>query len=271
MRIAVPALVAVVIGVAAVAGSRTGQAPQPRSTGVADGRHPVLVELFTSEGCSSCPPADRLLADLLADQPIDGAEVVALSEHVDYWNRLGWRDPFSAGQFSDRQRAYAFGAFGTSQIYTPQAVIAGRYETIGSDRSKVFEAIRLAASEAQTVALTVSPVWQNGGLVATVQVATREPLRADADLIVAVAEDGLSSAVSAGENAGRRLAHAAVTRSLQSAASIARGRTESSVRVSVPLDNAWAKERLRLVCFVQERSARRILAVATHAVPPAVS
>ena len=266
MRIAIPALVAAV-SVAAYAGSRPREAPAGQSSAGDHRRTPVLVELFTSEGCSSCPPADRLLAELLSQQPVEGAEIVALGEHVDYWNRLGWRDPFSAHQFSDRQNAYASGVFATSQIYTPQTVVDGKYETIGSDRPKLLEAIRRAATDAHPLALTIAPAWQGGKLVATMRATMPRPLRGDANVLLAVTEDGLSSAVSAGENAGYRLTHAAVARSVQRAGSIARGRSDASLQSTEPLDAAWARDRLRVVCFVQERSAPRILAVAASTVP----
>ena len=115
---------AVIVLAGSVLAARAGMANQP---GAATARVPVLAELFTSEGCSSCPPADDLLRQLLREQPVDGVEVIALSEHVDYWNRLGWRDPFSSEQFTQRQSDYAR-AMGTAQIYTPQLVINGTIE-----------------------------------------------------------------------------------------------------------------------------------------------
>src|SRR5207244_6474025 len=93
---------------------------------------PILVELFTSEGCSSCPPADAVLARLHEKQPVPGVEIVALSEHVDYWNYIGWRDPFSDEQFSDRQSRYAK-AVGRGRVYTPQVIVDGRLDVLGSD------------------------------------------------------------------------------------------------------------------------------------------
>src|SRR5215217_4107392 len=105
----------------------------------------VLVELFTSEGCSSCPPADDVLSELVRQQPIANINVIGLGEHVDYWDRLGWRDPFSAAGFSARQSEYVARAFRTGSIYTPQVVVDGRFQAIGSERDEVRRAISQAA------------------------------------------------------------------------------------------------------------------------------
>ena len=113
---------------------------------------PVLVELFTSEGCSSCPPADALLAKLDAAQPVAGARVIVLSEHVTYWNSLGWRDPFSSDAMTERQHQYA-DRFGLSDVYTPQAVVDGAAELVGSDGRAMLQAITKAAATAKVEVL----------------------------------------------------------------------------------------------------------------------
>src|SRR2546422_6006607 len=109
-------------------------------------RNVVVVELFTSEGCSSCPPADDVLSQLAHRQPVPGVEVLALGEHVDYWDRLGWRDLFSSPAFSARQSTYDARVFHANQVYTPQLVIDGRLERVGSNAPAVQRAIQQAAT-----------------------------------------------------------------------------------------------------------------------------
>ncbi len=219
------------------ASAQTAAKPQPA-------RIPVLLELFTSEGCSSCPPADALVLRLLAEQPIDGVEVVALSEHVDYWNRLGWRDPFSDGLFSARQEAYAPLAAG--RIYTPQVVIDGSFAVPGNDPQSVRGALKAAAGLPRgKVALQVR---REDAKSMTVSVRA-EGLLQGGTLFVALLEDGLSVRVTAGENEGRTLPHAAVVRTLRPLGESKAGSAQGEARLA--LEPGWSAERLRVVAFVQ--------------------
>src|SRR5260370_705769 len=123
-------------------------------------RAPVLVELFTSDGCSSCPPADALLEGLDRSQPVNGTELIVLSEHVDYWNDIGWKDPFSSHDYSETQSAYA-GHFGLGSIYTPQMVVDGHIELVGSDERNSIQAVE-SATNAAKAQLSLSAIRFDG-------------------------------------------------------------------------------------------------------------
>jgi len=228
-------------------------------------RTPVLVELFTSEGCSSCPPADELLTRLDQTQPVDGAEIITLSEHVDYWNRLGWTDPYSSSGFSARQTEYA-NAFGIDGAYTPQMVVDGRAQLVGSDSSSARNAIARAAREAKA-AVTVKLASEdapNGSIVVDVR-AERPPGVSDgdsADVLLAIAESGLRSTVSRGENAGRRLSHTAVVRKLVSLGSVDSGAPFVAQPV-VQVDKSWKRNNLKAVVFLQDRTTRLVFGAAS--------
>jgi hypothetical protein len=153
---------------------------------------PVLVELFTSEGCASCPAADALLQSLVDTQPIEGAQVIALGHHVDYWDQLGWRDRFSSGAATNRQQRYSQ-VFNIDSVYTPEMVVDGREELVGSDARVARRAIGNAAAAAHAaVTLTVEPA--DGNRVATAVTVSELPKvsRGDhADVVVVVVESRL--------------------------------------------------------------------------------
>lgn len=217
---------------------------------------PVVVELFTSEGCSSCPAADEALRTLESAQSVPGAQVLVLGEHVDYWNRLGWRDPFSAAAFSERQRQYANALRASS--YTPQAVVAGRYELVGSSTRELAQRIAEAARAPQATVALARPA---AGPLA-VQVSSLPAGTTTADVLLALTETGLATQVGRGENAGRLLRHAAVVRELRPLGTVGAAGTFTGTTPLTPSPN-WKTANLRAVVLVQERSTRRILGAAS--------
>ena len=229
----------------AAKGANGGTSPETRT--------PVLVELFTSEGCSSCPPADELLANLAKSQPVAGALVIPLSEHVDYWNHLGWSDPYSSKLFSERQGAYA-AAFRNSGVYTPQAVVDGGVELVGSDQSKMQSAIASAALDPK---LHVVVTRAGSSLRVRVEPSPSGPKGQGAQVLLAIVESGLQSQVSRGENSGRRLSHTAVVRKLEVVGLLQDGVFEKEI--AVKLDPSWKAENLSAVAFVQERPTGKVL------------
>jgi hypothetical protein len=227
-----------------------------------DARTPVLVELFTSEGCSSCPPADALLATLASSQPVAGALVIPLSEHVDYWNHLGWADPDSSKRFSERQNAYA-AFFRNAGVYTPQAVVDGRAELVGSDRSALQRAIATAAREAK-LQVGVARGGTTSSLRVRVDPSTSVPEARGAQVLLAIVEGGLESSVSRGENSGKRLSHTAVVRRLEVIGLVPdAGAFEKEIPVT--LDPTWKPGNLSAVAFVQERPSGKVLGAARGA------
>jgi hypothetical protein len=227
---------------------------------------PVIVELFTSEGCSSCPPSDALLARLEKTQPIKGVEVIALAQHVDYWNYLGWKDPFSRAEFSARQGEYAR-AFGRDGVYTPQMIIDGHTEFPGGNHEMANRTIAEAAkSPKSSVQLTLLKQNQEEaeavGMRLRVKV-ERLPALSNgetADVLLAVTESDLTTAVARGENSGRRLSHTGVVRSLRVIGSVDRQNQGPFIaEPAFEVRKEMRRENLRVVVFVQERASRRVL------------
>jgi len=219
-------------------------------------RVPVLVELFTSEGCSSCPPADRLLADLVEQQPVEGALVIGLSEHVDYWDRHGWKDPFSYAIFTRRQEAYA-ARFGADRIYTPQMVVGGNAEFVGSDRREALRQIKKAAA-ASRVPVTLE--WTTPDR-RTMRLLVKAGAAVNSDVWLALVEDRLSSVVTRGENQGRTLNHAAIARRLTKLGETAQDGSFSAVP-TVEIEDGWRPLALTAVVFLQSRRSGHVLGAA---------
>jgi hypothetical protein len=222
--------------------------PSPRQE---QGQVPVLVELFTSEGCSSCPPADAVLTKLEKTQPVAGAFIVPVGLHVDYWDRLGWSDPFASPAWSARQRAYAPLGEGT---YTPEAVVDGQVGMVGSRQGAVEKAVADAAKRPHAP-ITVDVVNKGAALEIRVTVGALPPgSAADAETLVAVTRSAAAVDVPRGENAGNRLAHTAIARDLR-----VLGPAHGTVSTTVT-----GGPDLRVVAFVQERASRRVLGTATR-------
>lgn len=242
--------------------STASQPTQPIETA---GRQPVLVELFTSEGCSSCPPADALLAGLDRVQPIASAEVIVLEEHVDYWDQQGWKDPFSSPDWTYRQNDYT-GSLHSGTSYTPEMVVDGTQGFTGSRGPTAKDAIEKAAllKKGKVVISEASPV--QGRSVAFKIDVEKLPNASTKDtpqVLLGITETGLHSTVKGGENAGHELQHAAVLRELKVVGAVGKsGQDGFSAEQTVKLDSSWNVANLRVVVFVQEKKSRRVLGVA---------
>lgn len=229
-------------------------------------RKPVIVELFTSEGCSTCPPADELLQKLEAQQPVGGAEVVPLEVHVDYWNHDGWNDPYSSSEWTERQTVYR-SIFNQTE-YTPQMIVDGQSQFVGSNGRQALAEIEKAAQRVQTdVAVNSEKSDTHGSQRFTVSVGKLAGNTAGdiAEVWVAVTEDGLQSTVNRGENAGHVLHHTATLRSLHKIGTADVSAPSASFRGDsrVKFESRWKPENLHVVVFVQEKKSRKILGAAS--------
>ena len=185
----------------------------------------VILELFTSQGCSSCPPADQILGKLAASGELGDRKIVPLSFHVDYWNDLGWADPYSQPAWTQRQHQYA-AALGDTRVYTPELVVGGAAGMVGSNYVSITSAIAKASHPAL---LATKAAWSKDAVEITVSAP------ANADVLVAVFENARSNKVPKGENSGETLAHRNVVRRLERVA--AAGKTGT---VKVTLDGKWS-------------------------------
>jgi hypothetical protein len=231
------------------------------STDTATNKQPVIVELFTSEGCSSCPPADSLLKKLSEDQPFDGIEIIALEEHVDYWNHDGWFDPFSSVEFTSRQEDYAK-VLTKSDVYTPQMIVDGRAQFVGNHTHDARDQIRWAAAHPKARLLLTaisSAKAHTHSFEMRLDPASTAPTDSRLDFYVAVTEKGLSSNVKAGENSGETLQHAPVVRQLKKLHPVALPLT-GPVNFSVDLRDNWLVPNLTIVVFLADPRSHEILA-----------
>ncbi|HEY6384297.1 MAG TPA: DUF1223 domain-containing protein [Candidatus Acidoferrum sp.] len=227
----------------------------------------VLVELFTSEGCSSCPPADALLEKLDALQPIPGTQLVVLSEHVDYWNHDGWTDPFSSASFTDRQSAYVR-ALGLKTPFTPQFLVDGTDELKTHDTEQIVELLRKAGAVTK-LPMRLASVAVEPGNPAIVRGRVESDVNAEkrrADVYLAIALDHAESQVSRGENNGRHLVHVAVVTEFTRVGKLETGKGfGQDFRVKLKLPRP-APMNLRIVAFAQESGPGKVLGVVMKSV-----
>jgi hypothetical protein len=218
---------------------------------------PVLVELFTSEGCSDCPPADDLLNAMASGQAMN-FNVIPLAFHVTYWDQDGWRDRFSDARYTERQQEYQ-GDFHTPSIYTPQTVVDGEYQTVGNNAGRVFGLIRKAAAEPQPATVSVTA---NGD---SVTIDAHDTRSGSPRVWLAITEDDLTTDVKAGENKSRTLHHSAVVRHIENIGKLKDG--AFSRTVPLKLKNDWNRDKLHVVAFVQEGNGH-VLGAGTSRLAP---
>ena len=223
-------------------------------------RRAVVVELFTSEGCSSCPPADELLGRLRQELSAKNVQVIPLGFHVDYWNSLGWKDRFSSAEFTQRQEQYTR-ALKVDGPYTPEMVVDGDVEFVGNDAGQAQRTIRQQASQLETAQVKIAPA---GADQLTIQVkGPTAPSNGNALVMLAITEDNLSTQVGSGENGGRTLHHAAVVRELREVGTLNNGAIEATVPLK--LEKEWKRNDLRAVVFVQNGPSGKIEGAASVA------
>lgn len=217
----------------------------------------AVVELFTSEGCSSCPPADALLREIHGKYAPTGQFIIGISEHVTYWNRLGWKDPYSSEVFTDRQNAYA-SRLSVDGPYTPQMVVNGRKEFVGSDSITLRQALRQDLRETHIQLQILSATLSEKKLdlrFALRNATTQEPL----DIIAVLTDDTVQSKVLRGENSGKSLQHISVARILSRVA-VTMGNAEQSTYLSIPEDfHIAGNSGHHLVLFAQKQHQGAIL------------
>jgi hypothetical protein len=224
--------------------------------------HPILVELFTSEGCSSCPPADALLEKMDTSQPVRGAQLIVLSEHVDYWDHDGWKDPNSSAALTDRQADYVH-TLGLKTAYTPQIIVDGTSEMRVNDPQQIQKVFQ-EATAAPKIPVRIGEVSVDAGNPAVLRMRIEADGNSDkhnADVYVAVALDRLESQVLRGENGGRHLTHVAVVLELRKIGKLSKGKSFAET-VQLKLKPGTDPKNVRIVAFVQEPGPGRLLGVA---------
>jgi hypothetical protein len=226
------------------------------------GAHPILVELFTSEGCSTCPPADALLQKWDNFQPVPGAQLIVLSEHVDYWDHDGWKDPNSSPALTERQAAYV-GELRLKTPYTPQIIVDGTTEVRIGDAQQTITVLREAVATPK-IPVRIGEVSVDAGNPAVLRTRIEADGNADkhnADVYVAIALDRVESQVLRGENGGRHLTHVAVVQQVTKIGKLKKGQSFGEA-VELKLKPGTDPKNIRVVAFVQEPGPGRLLGAA---------
>jgi hypothetical protein len=229
---------------------------------------PVLIELFTSEGCSSCPPADKLLAQMDSYQRADLGQLIVLSEHVDYWDHDGWEDPFSDPSLTDRQNGYAR-MLGLSTVYTPQLVVDGTSELKLGEQGQVSQTL-LKASSVPKISISIGPIRVDSGDPAEIHAEIDADGSAEvqsSDVFLAVALNRAETHVLHGENAGRVLTHVAVVQQLIRLGKLEK-RSKFSKEFQVKLKPGTDPNNVRLIAFAQSPGSGKVVGVALRKMPP---
>lgn len=221
--------------------------------GLAAVRQPVVVELFTSEGCNDCPAADKLLRKLETAQPVSNAYIIGLEEHVDYFNSAAWKDPFSSRQFTQRQSAYA-NRFGPDSVYTPEMVVNGRVNFVGGDETRAYREI-----EKEATATSGSVSISTKGNELTIKVGGLTTGRYA--VYLALTQGGLRSNPTGGENRGARLIHSVIVRSLK-VIGYTNGQTPANFVVDKSDTAIKRTPNLSYVAFAQDTTTNDIEAAA---------
>jgi hypothetical protein len=226
----------------------------------AKNKQPVLIELFTSEGCPTCPPADRNLTFLETEQPFAEAELITLSLHVDYWNSRSWKDEFSSPMFSRRQDIYGQ-IFKINSVYTPQMIVDGQKQFAGTDLAKVQKAI-IESAKIEKGKIELSTVADaQGGTKLKVKISDL-PKHEISTVFLAVAEDNLVSNRNGG--AGSKRVFTSVVRELQSLGFLTAEQTNMETEIFLQYQPNWKMENLKLVVFVQENGSRKVSAIGKY-------
>jgi hypothetical protein len=252
------------------AASQTPSATSDHATAAspaADAR-PVVVELFTSEGCSSCPPADLFLQKLDKFQPIQGAQLIVLSEHVTYWDQQGWKDPNSFQALTDRQSSYE-SALGEKESFTPQVIVDGDHELkLEIPAQQIKDLLQQARDEAK-VPVQISAVALDPGNPSVLRAhvdAGQNSTNHNAEVYLAVALSHVESQVLRGENGGHHLEHVAVVQKITKIGKLSKGKTFAD-DVQLKLTPTEDPKNLRVIAFVQESGPGKILGAALLKLP----